>query len=239
MVSDNTLKIAVCDNTESDCKQITEMTAGILQEADVLYSISEYEDGRTLLSDIQNGTRFNVLLLDVMMDEMSGMELAAQLRRQQNKAIIIFISSNREMALCGYEVAAARYLAKPLDEEKVKEAMQYCVSCLQEQKEILLPTARGQYRTSFSEIQFVEAFERGTRFYLEKATVDAKLKFSEAQAILPQTSFILCHRAYIVNVSHIKRIHTSEFEMKSGASVPISKYRYNEVSQKFFDYISD
>lgn len=239
MVSDNALKIAVCDDTERDRKQIMETAARILQEADVLYSISEYEDGRTLLSDIQHGTRFNVLLLDVIMDEMNGMELAAQLRKQQNKVIIIFISGNREMALCGYEVAAARYLAKPLEEEKVKEAMQYCVSCLQEQKEILLPTARGQYRTSFSEIQFVEAFERGTRFFLTEETVDVKLKFSEAQAILPQASFILCHRAYIVNVSHIKRIHTSEFEMKSGASVPISKYRYNETSQKFFDYISD
>ena len=66
-----------------------------------------------------------------------------------------------------------------------------------------------------------------------------KLKFSEVGALLPKSVFIHCHRAYIVNLSHIKHIRPYEFELKSGAAVPIGKPRYSEISKQFFSYITD
>ena len=58
-----------------------------------------------------------------MMDGLNGIQLAAALRCRNNETQIIFISSNREMAMDGYEVSAARYLAKPLNPDKLKEAL--------------------------------------------------------------------------------------------------------------------
>lgn len=54
---------------------------------------------------------------------MNGVQLAAELRKQQTKAAIVFISVDWEMALRGYEVSAVRYLAKPLEEVKLKVAL--------------------------------------------------------------------------------------------------------------------
>ncbi|MBQ8638622.1 MAG: response regulator transcription factor [Lachnospiraceae bacterium] len=233
------LKIAICDDDQMDRTRIAELTIEILKEADIAHSISVFETGNALLNTIQSGTAFHVLLLDVMMDTLDGMELASILRRNRNKTAIIFISSNREMALRGYEVSAARYLAKPIEREKLKEALLHCWHTRPTKKEILLPTAQGQQRISVSSIQFVEAFDRGSRFVLAEETVDARIKFSEAEAMLPRLSFLLCHRAYIVNIAHIRRIHAREFEMRNGARIPISKHRYDQVSKKFFEYIAD
>ena len=119
MPTDSELKIAVCDDIEKDRIQIINMTKGILQDMQVSCSIVGYKDGPSLLADIQNGSKFHIMLLDVMMDEMDGMELAAELRKQGNRTAIIFISINREMALYGYEVSAVRYLIKPLEERKL------------------------------------------------------------------------------------------------------------------------
>ena len=77
-------------------------------------SVSTYESATALLDAIQGGAQFHILLLDVMMEGLDGMELAAALRELGNSTAIIFISSNREMAMRGYEVSAARYLAKPI-----------------------------------------------------------------------------------------------------------------------------
>lgn len=93
---------------------------------------------------------------------------------------------------------------------------------LAEKKEILLPTIRGKHRTSFTDIQYVEAFDRGTRFVLANETVECRLKFNEVEALIPKSSFLLCHRAYMVNLSCIKYIRPYEFSLKSGETVPIA-----------------
>ena len=172
------------------------------------------------------------------MDEMDGMTLAKALRDQGDSTMIIFVSISQEMARRGYQVEASRYLVKPLDKEELKEALMCCIDKLTK-KEILLPTDKGQYRTSFSNIQYVEAYDRGTRFVLSDETVETRLKFSEAERMLPKSMFLLCHRAYIVNLSLAKYICQYEFQMKSGEKVPISRYRYNEVNQQFVDYVTD
>ena len=239
MLTDMELKIAVADDTEADREQIAGMVKDYMDRIGAAYSICRYSDGQTLLDDIQGGKKFNLLLLDVVMGDMNGMDLAVELRRQNNKSFIVFISGNREMALRGYEVSAVRYLAKPLEQEKLEEAMLCCYKRWQEKKEILLPTEHGQHRISYSDIEFVEAFDRGTRFVLVGETVDSKLKFSEAESMLPKTTFIQCHRAFIANVAYVRRLRSNAFEMRSGAAIPISKHRYGDVSRKFFDFIAD
>ena len=235
----NELRIAVVDDMEQDRVQIMEETDAILSHAQIAHSIDCYADAEALLDAIQGGRKYHLLLLDVLMDEMDGMALAAELRKEGNPAAIIFISVSQEMARRGYKVEASRYLIKPLDQEELKEALLYCYDKWQYKKEILLPTDHGQHRTSFSDIQFVEAFGRGTRFVLSDETVESRLKFSEAEALLPKSSFILCHRAYIVNLALTKRIRPYEFAMKSGAVVPISRLRYNEINRQFMDFFRD
>lgn len=232
------LNIAVVDDVEQDRIQIVEMAKHILCNANISYSISAYANGSALLEDIRGDKKYNLLLMDVLMDELDGMALARALREQGNQAMIIFISSSYEMALQGYRVKAMRYVVKPVEAEELKEALLHCYKEWQAKKEILLPTENGHRKTSFPDIQFVEAFDRGTRFVLSDETVYSSLKFSQVESILPQSGFILCHRAYIANVAHVKRIRPNEFLMCSGDVVPISKHRYADVSRQFFDCIS-
>lgn len=76
--------------------------------------LSGFESATALLTAIQGGAQFHILLLDVMMKGLDGMELAAALRKLGNDATIVFISSNRDMALRGYEVScdAAKLIIK-------------------------------------------------------------------------------------------------------------------------------
>lgn len=239
MSIDNELKIAVVDDIEQDRIRITEETDNILNYAKISHSIHCYADAEFLLDAIRGGKKYNLLLLDVLMDEMDGLALAAKLRKEDINTAIIFISSSQEMACQGYLVNAFRYLIKPLEREKLKEALIHCYDKWQEKKEILLSTLKGQRRISYMDIQFVEAYDRGTRFFLTDETVETKLKFSETEAMLPKSMFLTCHRAYIVNLALTRHISRYEFQMKSGAMVPISRYRYNDVNQQFVDFVTD
>ena len=91
MPINNKLKIAVCDDNPIDCIEIINQSKKILQEEKISHSIAAYNNAKVLLADIQKGVSFQILLLDVMMDEMDGMTLARELRKMRSKAAIVFI----------------------------------------------------------------------------------------------------------------------------------------------------
>lgn len=237
-MQENIWRIAICDEQQEDREITVQMMKKLLDAEKISYLLSEYDSGQMLLSDIQCGTGFQLLILDVMLGEMDGITLSATLRKAGNNVAIIFVSHNREMAMRGYEVSAARYLAKPLDMDKLREALLFCYRGHRSQAETLLPTETGERRTLLSEIQFVEAFGRGTKFYLENEIFESRKKISEVAKMLLPSNFLLCHRGFVVNLEQVKWIRHYEFVLKSGIHVPIGKGRYAEVHQRFVDFIT-
>ncbi len=132
-------------------------------------SIAAYESSQTLLSDIQTGRHFDLLLLDVLMGELDGMALAAVLKKSiRTLRNVVFISTDREMAMQGYRVDAKRYLPKPLDPELLREALLHCYEetrrQLKSRNQLMLPTATGHTRVSLQDIHYAETWGRGSAF---------------------------------------------------------------------------
>ena len=233
------LRLAICDDEPMDCALVAQMSREILGAEGVEAELSAYPSAAELLRDIRAGRAFHICLLDVMMEGMDGMELAAALRAGHEDAAIIFISSNREMALRGYEVAAARYLAKPLDREKLREALLYCCAAHARRRALALPTADGQTRVDPSAILYVEAWERGVRLDLGGEKLEAKIPISQIAAMLPEGQFAYCHRTLLVNLACVRHVRYCELELKNGERLPISKYRLAQFKSEFLKYLRD
>lgn len=233
------LRLAICDDEPMDCALVAQMSREILGAEGVEAELSAYPSAAELLRAIRAGRAFHIFLLDVMMEGMDGMELAAALRAGHEDAAIIFISSNREMALRGYEVAAARYLAKPLDREKLREALLYCCADHARRRALALPTAEGQTRVDPSAIVYVEAWERGVRLDLGAEKLEAKIPISQIAAMLPEGQFAYCHRTLLVNLACVRHVRYCELELKNGERLPISKYRLAQFKSEFLKYLRD
>lgn len=231
------LHIALCDDEASDRREITGLAREILEGEGLAGRFSAFERGTDLLAAIRKGVRFQILLLDVMMDELDGMELAAALRALGDNTAIIFISSNKEMAMRGYEVEAVRYLGKPVDPERLREALLFCCRTRLEQKEILLPTASGQSRILPSDLIYAETWERGVRLTLTDGRKEIGIKISDLAAMLPERQFVFCHRTILVNLAFVQSIRYCELELKSGTTLPVSKYRQTELRKNFMRYL--
>lgn len=143
------MKVAICDDEQGDRQRLETLVGRITGEEGIQLEMTCYDRAEALLADVGSGVQYHAMLLDVMMPGMTGMELAAALRAQQDDVTIVFISSNREMALCGYEVAAVRFLAKPVQEEKLREALRYCYQAGAGKSEITLPTAGARAGSSW------------------------------------------------------------------------------------------
>ena len=228
--SHSSIFIAICDDEPNDLTEIESITKELLAAEKISCRISKFRDAASLLSVVEGGAAFDILLLDVM-------ELAAALRKQGNDAAIIFISINRDMALLGYEVSAVRYLAKPIQREKLQEALLYCYNKQLMQKEILLPTPEGQRRIFVSDVIYIEPWERGTRLILPSEECKSNVKISELEQMLPKDKFVFCHRTLLVNLAFVQSIRYCELTLKTGQILPVSKYRQAELKESFLRYL--
>ena len=233
---DYRLKIAVCDECPEDLRRISDMAEKMLSEEKIDCEITCFSSAEELLSAIGKGNSFHVILLEAVFKEIGGIQLALQIRKMNPDISVVFVSFDRETALSGYEVQAVRYLAKPVETEKLREALVFCYRKVRPIKNILLPTANGTRKLSFSEIVYIETWGRGVRVRLTGGEEVAGMKISDLAAVLPQNQFALCHRTVLVNLAFVKYLRYCELEMKTGSVLPVSKYRLNDIREKLLNY---
>lgn len=231
------IQIAVCDDDPNDLNEIITLTQKICIDAGIRTVTTGYENTETLLSDIQSGCDFHLLLIDVLLPRFNGMQFARTLRKTHPDLPIIFISCNREMALQGYEVAALRYLAKPLREDRLKEALLFCIQNLPRKDSILLPFNTIQKKVSLIDICYFEIAGRKTRVVQPDGSFLTSLSLRELTAQLHSDGFIQCHRSFLVNCRFIRTLNTSFLELTTGEQIPVSKHRVKEVRSAFFSYM--
>ena len=115
------IKIAICEDQKKVGEEILEKLKAVSKG--FVRAIDLYETGEQLLNSLKEN-KYDIYYLDIMLDDsgINGYELAKELRRKQNDAILIFLSSHEEYACEAYEVDALRFLRKPIVEEKFVEA---------------------------------------------------------------------------------------------------------------------
>lgn len=111
------IKMAFCDDELSILNEIRELLDGYCVERKCEIDYTAFHTPFDLLAEIERGTRFDVLFLDVFMPGENGMDTAAEIRNNDSNVKIIFLTSSAEYAVQSYTVAAYFYLLKPLRRE--------------------------------------------------------------------------------------------------------------------------
>ena len=233
-------QIAVCDDDRADLSRTVRLTRRILDEAGVPCRVDSYGDGRPLLSEIQRGRSFDLLLLDVRMAGLDGMSLASQLMGAPARPDVVFISTDRDMALQGYRVDARRILAKPVEPGQLREALLHCcreaAERAQRRDDLLLPTAAGEVRVAVRGIRYAESWGRAARISTPSGLLETRLRLGELAALLPE-QFIYCHRTILVNLDYVRRLGQGELELHGGGTMPVSRYRAAEVQRLLLEQL--
>lgn len=122
------LKIALCDDDKESLQQLCalmeEYRAAHLPEL----RYTAFTGAFGLLSAIDCGQHFDMVILDVMMPNTNGIQAARQIRQRDERMEILFFSASREYAVESYEVRARNYILKPLTREKFFAVMDQAIS---------------------------------------------------------------------------------------------------------------
>ena len=193
-----------------------------------------------LLTEIEQGVRFDVLFLDILMPGQNGIDTAVEIRGHDSNIKIIFLTSSAEFAVQSYAVEAYFYQIKPFKWEDFSRVMDSVLEkCGHEQENSLILRCKGQItRIELGQLEFCEVLHRTLLFHLASGKVlESTGSLDElGRKLSPWGNFLRIHRSYIVNLEYVQNISSRDVTMTSLAKIPIPKGRYNEIKESFFAY---
>ena len=197
-----------------------------------------YISAENFLFESEDKAPYDVLIFDIQMKNMNGMELAKALRRRGCDAVIIFITGVPDYAIEGYEVGAVRYILKPVKEELLDGLLDSAFEESQKKAEdfFLLGQGAELEKISFDKIIYIEA--RGHYVFMKGLDFEREWKagFSETSAAFDDKEFFCLRRGLLVNLSHVKRITRTDCLLDSGESLPVARGVYKELNEAFIEF---
>ena len=228
------MRIAVCDDLNTDRSQLVNMLHQIMRN----FSVEEFSDGRELLEKHAEEP-YDLIISDILMPDISGIEMAAVLRRSDTKTPIVFLSTSEEFGVQSYRVLAFDYLLKPLDAEQLRSCLKRLISQREKKKRYIKVTYSGtETSILLSNIRYLESDLRKVIFGLPEGreiTVNGKL--TDFEPALLEYGFCRCHKSFLVNLEHVNRIEDDMFYLVGGKSVKISRAYKASAKKVYFDYI--
>lgn len=232
------IKIAICEDKKEQQELLKTYINQIFEALYIKYKLEIFNSGEELLENYQNDT--DVLLLDIQMGQINGMDTARKIRSIDDKVEIIFITSLIEYALEGYEVRAYRYLIKPVKYENLKENI---INCIKEvdikNKYIIVKEQGNQIKLDINEITYVEVQKETITIHTLNEVYKTNGTMINIEKDIDCDRFFRCHKSFLVNLEHIKSIKQYTAILENSEEVPISRYRFKDTKDKFFDLIED
>lgn len=171
------------------------------------------------------------------MSGQNGIELAREVRLQDENLSIIFITGLPEYIGDGYEVSALHYLMKPVKEENLYKALNKACQLMSTVHKSILVNSNGEnIRILQSNILFVEAFAHTILIQTTNGSYEVKNSISNTEKELDNKAFVRCHRSYIVGLKYISRISKTNIHLDDCKSIPLSRRMYNDINEAFINY---
>lgn len=230
------MQIAIVDDNPEDAGCLEEYLKRYGIENDYPYRSWHFPSAAAFLES--QHFQFDLVIMDIDMPGINGVDAARQLRQLGNHVVLMFITNMPQYALCGYEVEAVDYVLKPISYQdfalKLQKANRY-VQRNQDQP-ITLHTADGMVSVPASEILYVES----ALHYLIYHTVDGEYKvrgsMAQAEQQLLPLRFAKCNSGFLVSLRHVKAIHKEDVIL-GDVSLKISRGKRLEFMNAFTRYL--
>ena len=163
-------RLAICDDNQADVSYLQALLEKWAESAQTSLKIESYPSAEAFLFQYEEDKSFDLLLLDIEMGRMSGVELARRLRRENRRVQIVFITGYMEYIGEGYDVEALHYLLKPVTQEKLCSVLDRAAERLKsKEKELCLSLPGAVVRVALCEIRYLEVQRNYVTIYGEEA----------------------------------------------------------------------
>ena len=230
------MKIAVCDDEKVFRNELIRMIDQYCTERGQVIPTDEYDDGSKLLNST---IPYDIILLDHQMGYLNGLDTIKALREKNSSAKVVFVSSYSEVVFDSMKYNAFRFLVKPVDKEKLYEAIDEAIKELGSEYKIVVRDT--EYNKSIvvpeKDIIYAQAENVYTYITTENASYRYSSNLSHLEEELRSDFFMRIHRSYLVNFNHIASFDKTGVVLSNGHRAVISRAKFKEFSNNYMNYV--
>ena len=225
-------RIAICDDEPFQSNYLKSLVMAWSEEKELDCSVKTFSSAESLL--FHGCEEFDILLLDIEMAGMNGVELAKRVRERDETSVIIFVTGYSEYIAEGYDVQALNFLVKPIDRMKLFSVLDKAAKLLSKNEKVLSLEQKGEtFIVPLREIRFLEVSGNYVSVYAKSVfTVKKTLADLERQL---DDRFVRTGRSFIVNLMYIRRITKTDVFLSTDESVPLSRGMYEAINRALIE----
>ena len=256
------MKIAVCDDDKLLTGEIDGQLQRIQQKMGISFETDIFFDGETLWEAIEKHGSYDIIYLDIEMENMDGITVARKIREQDPYTILLFVSSYDSYYEQLFEVEPLRFLRKPINPEKFEEYFKIAYGRLMNLDEryrnfhLSYPKSynilrvmnlderlhfefnKRLYQIPYRSIMYMESRRRVIHL-IENGGQEYRfyMKMNDLMQEISRVGhmFIRIHCSYVVNYYYIKTFGASEVVLLNGEVLPVSIEYKNEAMKFYMD----
>ena len=234
------IRIAICDDEKEFRDAAERMLKLYMEDKGVSYQVDTFGVPSDLVDATEEGTIYDIYLLDIYMPGITGMSIATELRSRGVKSPVIFLTSSTDHALEAFGVDATHYLLKPYTKDNFYMGMEKAMQSITSHKDdSIVLKVDNEYRSiSISKILYCEAEDKYQRLYLANGErLLVRITGTELYKQLSEFAcFYRCGRAHIVNLNHISKVSQNGAVFKDGVQLSLPRTVLAGLRKAFFDY---
>lgn len=228
------MTIAICDDEKPICEQVEKLVKKQMPDCNT----ELFASGEALLKETNV---FDIIFLDIQMDDINGIQAARMLRNKKEEALLIFITGLKEYVFEAFDVSAFHYLLKPIEEKKFAEVFAKAVSEAEKKRglteEPFFMKSNGKtIILNRNHILYVESQNRMVNFHTTNKCLELYSDMRDLEQQLGR-NFYRCHRGYIVNMGHIAEYEKDRIALTNGETIGLSRRKYKEFVKVYMDYL--
>ena len=226
------LKIAIVDDDKALFESLNTYLKELLGNS---ADITGFSSGEEFL-DVWRENEYDLIILDIFMGGLTGMDVAKEIRRHDREVKIAFSTTSNEYASESYEVDACYYLHKPFGINRVKAMLDRLdISQIEKMRTVKLPDGgcavlRDIIYADFSGHKVTLHLKHGNE-------LTVRAPFAETETLLcTYPYFVSPSKGITVNFYEVKGQSDGTFTMSDGSIIPISRRRAKDVFEAYSSF---
>lgn len=236
ILEDDMLKMAIVDDDAQYVEAIYAHIQRFQTENHMDIRVTAFSSGFELVADYK--PVYDILLLDIEMPHLNGMEVAKAIRKSDPHAVIVFITNTAKYAINGYEVNAFDYMMKPIDYTQFAIKFAAAIDVIERKQEVRLcvPIEDGTRHIMAHEIYFIEIRDHWLHIFTVDGTFKMLGSLRDMEDKFAEHHFVKCNKSYLINLQHVMRIRSDSVLMQDNQELKMSRSKRKEVQTKFLAY---
>lgn len=223
-------RLAVCDDEQSYSDYVADLAGRWAELAGTQVEVERFPSAEAFLFRYEERKDFDVLLLDIEMTGMDGVELAKRVRQESEDVQIVFITGYTDYIAEGYEVSALHYLTKPVNEEKLFQVLTKAVGRLARNERALTLELPGEtVRIVLSRVRYMDVLHNYVTVHADRDYA-VKRPLGELEKEL-DGRFFRVGRSCVLNLAYVQRVTRAEVELTSGERIALPRGQYEKLNR--------